>query len=110
MSPYGVTIEWTQNLYRSSWSGWRFVGQNTSYCDSYTHDAGQPYPQCHPGWDYKRMQAYVWWNCAGAGFQGGYYNYRQTATSYIQQGGNYYYDAANSETGPWYQSGNTLCQ
>lgn len=89
-SPSGVTIEVYQELYRSSWSGWRLVGTNRSWCDSGAHSSGQPYPQCHPGWTKPRMQAYVWWNCGAAGFYGSYYNYLNLAWGYIHAGSTTY--------------------
>jgi len=108
-SPSGVTIEHQQYLYRSSWSGWRFVGYNDSWCDSGTHSAGQPYPQCHPGWTTKRMQAYVWWDCVAAGFYGGWYNYLQEDWSYIRQGSTTYSSYAEKQTGNWNEPGTVQC-
>jgi hypothetical protein len=108
--PSGVTIEHQQNLYRSSWSGWRFVGYNDSWCDSGSHSSGQPTPQCHPLWTAPRMQAYVWWNCVAAGFQGGWYNYLMTDDSSIRKSGTTYSASDQKQTGNWNDPGKVQCQ
>lgn len=109
VAPQGVIIEQSQSLYRSSWDGWQFIGQNTSYCDSQTYSAGQPFPQCHSLWSSPRMQAYVWWNCLVAGFQGKMYNYLQNVNGYIDQGGTRYTASGSYQTGGWDQPGIIIC-
>jgi len=108
-SPFGVTLRVYQELYRSSWSGWRFVASNNSYCDSGNHNSGQPYPQCHPGWALQRMQAYVWWNCGAAGFSGNKYNYLNKAWAYIYQGSTTYSGYHAKQTGNWNDPGTVKC-
>ena len=107
--PSGVVIEHQQSLYRSSWSGWRSVGYNDSFCDSGGHSSGQPIPQCNPDYSTNRTRAWVWWNCVAAGFRDLLYNYRHVDVSYIRSGDTTYSAFATSQTGAWYEDGNVQC-
>ena len=103
-----MSIRIYQELYRSSWSGWRFVASNDSWCDG-RHSPGQPTPQCHPGWTSQRMQAYVWWNCGAAGFYGDSYNYLNKAWGYIYTSSTTYSGFQQKQTGNWNDPGTVRC-
>jgi len=108
LPPGGMWIKQDQNLYRSSYTGWRFVAENVSYCTSRNHSSGQDAPVCRPG-DYVPMEAWVHWNCVDAGFKNQWYNYRQEDSGEIRSGGVSYfaYDAAQS--GDWNANGTVKC-
>jgi hypothetical protein len=101
-------IKHDQNLYRSSWNGWRFVARNILYCNSGSHSSGQDAPACAAG-STLPMQAWVHWNCVDAGFLNQSYHYRQTDSSEIRSGGISYYMSGSAQTGPWNETGNQKC-
>ena len=108
-APSGVTINVVQELYRSSYTGWRFVANTSQWCDNGGHTAGQPTPQCHPLWATPRMQGYVWWNCGANGFSGQSYNYLNKAWGYIHAGSTVYGGYEEKQTGPWNANGIVKC-
>lgn len=108
-APPTTYVQHTQYLYRSSWSGWRYVGYNSSVCDAGTALSGQSEPDCYPWGRNPRMKSWVSWDCIGAGFLGGYYHYRQVAGGQMLAQGTWYVDSASRETGPYWQTGTVRC-
>lgn len=106
--PYTMWLKQDQSLFRSSWSGWRFVARNISYCRSGNHSAGQDPPTCRPG-TWRPMTAWVHWNCVDAGFLGRWYHYRQEDSGEIRSGGVSYFAYDDAQTGPWNQDGTVEC-
>jgi hypothetical protein len=107
--PPTTYIRHYQELFRSSWSGWRYVGENWSVCDAGTANSGQSTPDCRPSSPNPRMRSWVSWNCVGAGFYGGWYNYRQVVSGAMLAQGTWYYAADARQTGSWNETGKVLC-
>lgn len=108
LPPSTMWIKQNQVLFRSSWSGWRKVATNVSYCNSGKHSSGQDAPTCSPGY-YVPMEAWVHWNCVDAGFRDDLYNYRQEDSGKIRSGGIRYYAFDAAQSGPWNQTGTVKC-